>query len=308
MKSVVSHIVRRIASTVAVWADMVKLPHSVFALPFALIAAVLAGRHLVGRTTPLPGQIGLIIICMVACRSVAMTFNRIVDAQIDARNPRTASRPLPAGRMSVAAAWAMLAVSAITFGVGCLGFFLFFDNVWPMALSGPVLIYLCGYSFSKRYTRWSHFYLGSAVACAPPAAWIAIHPASLGLSAFILMGTVTAWIAGFDIIYSCQDIDVDRRENLHSLPSRVGPATALWITRAAHLVAVAGLIWLGVHENLGMVYAVGVVIAAGLLLIENWLVRPGDYRHVSLAFFTLNGVVGVVLGICAIADVLGSVT
>lgn len=308
MKSVVSPIVRRIASTVAVWADMVKLPHSVFALPFALIAAVLAGRHLDGRTTPLPGQIGLIIICMVACRSVAMTFNRIVDAQIDARNPRTASRPMPAGRMSVAAAWAMLAVSAITFGVGCLGFFLFFDNVWPMALSGPVLIYLCGYSFSKRYTRWSHFYLGSAVACAPPAAWIAIHPASLGLSAFILMGTVTAWIAGFDIIYSCQDIDVDRRENLHSLPSRVGPATALWITRAAHLVAVAGLIWLGVHENLGMVYAVGVVIAAGLLLIENWLVRPGDYRHVSLTLFTVNGVVGVVLGICAIADVLGSVT
>lgn len=290
--------------SIRVWADMVKLSHSVFALPFALIAAFLAGRHLPGQSTPFAGQLGLIVMCMVSARSVAMTFNRIVDAGIDARNPRTAERPLPAGRLAMPAAWFMLAVSALTFGIACLGFQLFYDNSWPVLLSGPTLVLLCGYSLTKRFTRWSHFCLGGAIACAPAAAWIAVHPASFGLSALMLMIAVTCWIAGFDIIYACQDIEIDRRDGLHSLPSRMGPARALLIARVAHVIAVAALTALGFVAQLGWLYAGGVVLAAILLVVENSLVKPGDYRRVNLAFFTLNGAVSLVLAAAAIADVL----
>lgn len=281
--------------SIRTWAEMVKFSHSVFALPFALIAAILAGRDLKGRDCPYAGQLGLIVLCMVAARSAAMTFNRIVDAQIDARNPRTAGRPLPAGRLSFPAAWAMFALSVLTFGAGCLGFHFFFDNIWPILLSGPVLIYLCSYSFTKRFTRWSHFFLGTAIAVSPVATWIAINPATVGLAALALMGAVAFWIGGFDIIYACQDIEIDRREGLHSLPARLGPARALWIARASHVAAVVGLVFLGKAAGLGLIYAVGVVLAAGLLLVENVLVRPGDYRNVNLAFFTFNGAVSFAL-------------
>jgi 4-hydroxybenzoate polyprenyltransferase len=296
--------VSAILSSLRIWAEMVKLPHSVFALPFAIMAAFLAGRHIDGRGRPYLGQLGLILICMASARSVAMTFNRIVDARIDARNPRTAQRPLPAGRLTRLAAWAMLWLSAVTFGIGCLGFHLFFQNTWPILLCGPVLIFVCGYSFTKRFTKWSHYYLGLALALSPPASWLAVHPASLGLPVLLLMLTVVFWVAGFDIIYACQDIEVDRRESLLSLPSRVGPAAALWIARGSHLLAVAGLVALGFAAHLGVVYAAGVLLAAILLLVENSLVHPGDYSRANLAFFTINGIVSVVLGILAIVDVL----
>lgn len=291
-------------TAIRAWVEMVKLVHSVFALPFALIAAFLAGRELEGRHRPYVGQLVLIVLCMVAARSVAMTFNRIVDAEIDARNPRTAGRPLPAGRLSRIAAYAMLVLSAITFGLACLGFHMFYQNTWPILLSGPVLVYLCGYSFTKRFTKWSHFYLGSAIALAPPAAWLAVDPASIGLPALLLTVAVTCWIGGFDIIYACQDIDIDRREGLHSLPSRIGPAKALWIARAAHAIVVAALVALGVVADLGAVYAVGVAVAAVLLIVENALVKPDDFRRVNLAFFTINGVVSLALAAAAIADLL----
>ena len=291
-------------ATLRIWAEMVKLSHSIFALPFALIATFLAARNVEGQGQPAPGQLGLIVLCMVAARSVAMTFNRIVDAEIDARNPRTAGRALAAGNLSRAAAYGMLILAAATFGAGCLGFHLFYNNTWPIVLSGPVLIYLCVYSFTKRFTKWSHLYLGSAIALAPIAAWIAIDPASLGQPALLLMLTVTCWIGGFDIIYACQDIEVDRRDNLFSLPSRLGPATALWIARGAHVIAILALVMLGYVAKLGFVYALGVGVAALLLIVENILVRPGDYRHVNLAFFTLNGAVSVVLAAAAIVDML----
>lgn len=290
-------------SAFGIWAEMVKLSHSLFALPFALIATFLAGRNIDERGWPHLGQLGLIVVCMVSARSVAMTFNRIVDAQIDARNPRTTSRPLPSGRLSLVAAFTMLGLSAVTFGVGCLGFFLFYDNTWPILLSGPVLLYLCFYSFCKRFTQWSHFVLGSAIAMSPVASWVAIDPDSLGIPAVLLAVAVTCWIGGFDIIYSCQDIEVDRRERLYSLPSRLGPGPALWIARGAHVGCVAALVGLGIAARLGAYYAVGVGIAATLLLVENALVRAGDYRHVNLAFFTINGVVSVVLAASAITDV-----
>lgn len=291
-------------AAIQVWADMVKIAHSVFALPFALTAAFLAGRHIDGRGYPYWGQLGLVVMAMVAARSVAMTFNRIVDASIDARNPRTAGRPLPAGRLTFAAAWGMLGVAAITFFAACLGFFLFFENTWPVLLSGPVLVYLCAYSLTKRFTRWSHFFLGSAIAMSPVAAWIAVHPGSVGWPAMILMGVVTCWIAGFDIIYACQDIDVDRREGLHSLPSRLGPGPALWIARAAHACVIAGLVALGLVCDLGAIYAAGVSCVAALLIVENAMVRAGDYRRVNLAFFTMNGLVSLVFAAACIVDVL----
>lgn len=283
---------------------MVKLAHSVFALPFALMAAFLAGRNLPGRAMPFAGQLGLILICMVSARSVAMTFNRIVDAQFDARNPRTAGRPLPSGRMPFVAAWAMLGLSAVTFGAGCLGFFIFYGNTWPIVLSGPVLLFLCGYSLTKRFTKWSHFYLGMALALSPGAAWLAIHPPSVDGTVVWIMGAVVCWVGGFDIIYACQDIDIDRRDGLWSLPSRVGPSAALWIARGAHAVSLFCLIMVGVSAKLGALYAVGVATAALLLTVENAMVRPGDYRRVNTAFFTINGVVSMALGALAIADVL----
>jgi len=292
-------------TSIRIWAEMVKLSHSVFALPFALTAAFLAGRSIEGRGRPYWGQLGLIVLCMVAARSVAMTFNRIVDAEIDARNPRTAERPLLVGKLSRVAACAMLVLAAITFGVGCLGFHLFYDNTWPILLSGPVLTYLCGYSYTKRFTQWSHFYLGSSIALSPVAAWLAIHPATLGLPAVLLMLIVTCWIGGFDIIYACQDIDIDRRDGLFSLPAKLGVARALWIARTSHLAAVVGLVLLGISARLGIFYGVGVAFAAVLLVVENILVRPTDLRRVNLAF-SLNGGVSILLAAAAITDVLVS--
>ena len=286
------------------WAETVKLSHAVFALPFALMAAFLAGRSIDGRGLPYWGQLGLIVLCMVSARSAAMTFNRIVDARIDARNPRTAARPLPAGRLSLFAALTMFGLSAVTFAIGCLGFHIVFQNTWPILLSGPMLVFLCGYSFTKRFTKWSHYYLGMALALSPLASWLAIHPESVGLPVVLLMITVTCWVAGFDIIYACQDIAVDRREGLYSLPSRLGPAAALWIARGSHLLAVGGLAALGFVADLGLFYAAGVICAAILLIVENCLVRPGNYSKVNLAFFTINGVVSLVLGVLAVVDVL----
>lgn len=233
-----------------------------------------------------------------------MTFNRIVDSAIDARNPRTAMRPLPSGRITFVAAYSMLGLSIITFGFGCLGFHVFYANSWPILLGGPVLVYLAAYSFTKRLTRWSHLYLGSAIALAPGAAWIAIHPESFGLEAILLMVIVTCWIGGFDIIYACQDIEADRREGLFSLPSRLGPRGALLVARVLHGIVVAALIALGIVAELGAWYAAGVGLAAILLIIENALVRPDDFRHVNVAFFTINGVVSLVLAAACITDVL----
>lgn len=295
---------KRAMASLRIWAEMVKVSHSVFALPFAVVAAFLAARHLPGRRWPHVDQVVLIVVCMVGARSAAMTFNRIVDAAIDARNPRTAGRALPAGQLSEFSAWVFWAFSAVLFATGCLGFALRHGNTWPILLSGPVLLFLCGYSLAKRFTRWSHYWLGAGLALAPAAAWIAVDPGSLGASTLVLMGVVLFWVGGFDIMYACQDIDVDRREGLYSLPSRLGPAKALAIARLSHLLAFLGLVFLGRLEKLGGVYAFGVVLAGALLLVENLMVRPGDYRRVNTAFFTLNGLVSLVLAVATITDLM----
>jgi len=286
------------------WGEMIKFSHSVFALPFALMATFLAGRNLPGRELPRPGQFVLIVGCMVLARSVAMTFNRIADRTIDARNPRTQDRPLPTGRLSLRAALAFFGACAGGFLVCCGGFWRLYDNPWPGIAAVPVLAYLCGYSYAKRFTKWSHFYLGSAIALSPVAAWVAIHPGSVGLPAVVLAAAVTFWIAGFDIIYACQDIDVDRRDGLHSLPARLGPGRSLWIARGSHVATVGLLTWLAWLAPMGTLYLIGVAGVAVLLLIENTLVRADDFSRVNLAFFTINGVVSIVLGVLAVADVL----
>lgn len=291
------------------WGEMVKFSHSVFALPFALMAVFMAARsawQAGDAVRPYPGlaQLALILLCMVSARSAAMTFNRIVDATIDARNPRTAGRPIPAGTITRPQAIAFLIVASSLFFAGCTGFYGLYGNPWPAILAAPVLGYLFLYSYSKRFTRWSHFVLGSAIAVSPVAAWVAIHPASLGWPAFLLMGTVTLWIGGFDVIYACQDIEVDRKEGLFSLPSRLGPACALWIARLAHVLTVALLMLLVPTAGLGKLYLFGVIVVAALLLVENALVRADDFSRVNLVFFTVNGAISLLLGMLTIADCL----
>ena len=295
---------RSLLGTVRVWGEAIKFSHSIFALPFAVMAVFLAGRDIPGRGHPSIGQLVLVVICMVAARSVAMTFNRIVDAGIDARNPRTAGRAIPAGLISRHAATMFLVLAMGVFGAGCLGFRAYYGNEWPLWLGGPVLLLLCGYSYAKRFTQWSHFYLGSAIALSPPAAWVAIHPDSLGWPALVLMAAVACWIAGFDIIYACQDIDVDRRDGLFSLPSRSGPRRALAVARACHAATVALLLVLGAVAGLGWIYLSGVALVAVLLVVENSLVHPDDYSRVNVAFFTVNGLVSLGLGVLAVADIL----
>lgn len=282
---------------------MIKFSHSVFALPFAVMAAFLAGRHLPAGH-PGVGHLVLVVACMVLARSVAMTFNRLADFRIDADNPRTASRPLQTGRISRGWAAAFMIVCAAGFVACCGGFWLLYDNPWPVALSIPVLAYLCFYSYCKRFTRWSHFVLGSAIALSPVATWLAVSPATLGWPAVLLMGAVTFWIGGFDIIYACQDIEADRAQGLHSLPSRVGPAAAMWIARAAHAATVLLLAAVGAVCGLGWLYFAGVAMVAVLLVVENMLVAADDFSRVNLAFFTVNGVVSLILGAVAVADVL----
>jgi 4-hydroxybenzoate polyprenyltransferase len=244
----------------------------------------------------------LVAACMVAGRSVAMTFNRIVDATFDARNPRTAGRAIPAGEISRGQAVLFLVGAAVIFVVCCGGFRHFYGNVWPIVLSLPVLGYLCLYSYAKRFTRWSHFLLGSAIALSPAAAWLAIDPASIGWPAVVLTAAVALWIAGFDIIYACQDVEVDRREGLHSLPARVGIGKALWISRLAHLGTVALLAAMAPLAGLGWLYGVGVAGVALLLVIEQGLVRADDLSRVNVAFFTVNGLISMLLAGLTIID------
>lgn len=298
-----------VLTTIRRWGEMIKFSHSVFALPFALMSTFLAARAAfragdAAHVYPSGLQLGLILVCMVAARSAAMTFNRIADAVIDARNPRTAGRAIPAGLISRWQAVLFLVVTSGAFVLACAGFYWVQRNPWPLILCLPVLGYLCLYSYSKRFTRWSHFVLGSAIALSPPAAWLAIHPATLGWPAVLLMGAVTLWIGGFDIIYACQDVTVDRREGLFSLPSRLGPAAALWVARLAHVGTVVLLVSLIPMAGLGWVYAVGVFLVASLLVVEHALVRADDLSRVNMAFFTVNGAVSLLLGLLAIVDCL----
>lgn len=290
-------------ATVRTWGEMIKFSHSVFALPFAMVATFLAGRHLPGGL-PTGAQILLIVACMVAARSFAMTFNRIADSALDARNLRTANRPIPTGRITTGQAWIFLVLSAAVFVASCWAFDILWGNPWPILLAIPTLVFLGAYSYAKRVTILSHFLLGAAIAFAPAAAWIAIHPASVGLPAALLTGVVLFWITGFDIIYACQDVEADRRDGLHSIPARFGIARALRLSRLCHVLTIGLLIGFGIDAGLGLIYWPAVGVTAVLIAVEQSMVRPDDLSRVNLAFFTLNGCISVLLGAATVCDVV----
>jgi len=264
------------------------------------LATFLAARPQLPQLT----QFGLILLAMVGARSAAMTFNRLADARLDAMNPRTAARALPRGRISPRAAWLFFAAACAAFVLACVGFRWLYGNPWPLILCIPVLLLLCLYSYTKRITRWSHLALGAAIGFSPVAAWIAISPQTLGAPAWLLMVAALFWIGGFDVIYACQDVEFDRRHGVHSLPAKIGIGPALWLTRAFHAATIAALAGVGLTAGLGWLYLTGVALVALLLAVENSLVRPHDLRYVNVAFFTINGIVGVVLGLLGVLDII----
>ena len=262
---------------------MIRFSHSVFALPFALASAALAARQ--GGTSA--WQLAWIVVAMVAARSAAMGFNRAVDRWIDARNPRTAGRELPRGALSVAEVWLFVAVSAGVFVLAAAML-----NPLCLALSPVALAIVFGYSYTKRFTAASHLVLGLSLAVAPVGAWLALR-GRFDAAPLALAGAVLLWVAGFDAIYACQDVEFDRREGLHSLPARIGVAATLCAARAMHVGSVALLAAVSLLAPLGWLYLAGVACVAALLAWEHTLVRADDLSRVMQAF-NVNGWVSVV--------------
>jgi 4-hydroxybenzoate polyprenyltransferase len=273
---------------------MIKFSHSIFAMPFALASAALAAKE----TTTTPLQWGLIVACMVTARSAAMGFNRIVDRQLDAANPRTATREIPSGAVSLSSAVTFTALSAIAF-VGL--------SAWLHPLCGwlsPIaLLVVCGYSYGKRFTSLVHLWLGVALGLAPIAAWIAIT-GTVAVAPLVLAAAVATWVAGFDILYSLQDEEYDRGAGLNSIPARLGQVGAMRVSRALHVLTITALAALPAVVSLAWPYWVGVAIIAGVLGWEHSLVKPGDLSRIDKAFFDLNGYVSLVFLAAVLAATL----
>ncbi|MBY0232895.1 MAG: putative 4-hydroxybenzoate polyprenyltransferase [Gemmataceae bacterium] len=268
---------------------MIRFSHTVFALPFALASAALAWRAVGFR----PLDLGGILLCMVFARSAAMAFNRLADRDLDAANPRTAGRHLPAGVLTVRAVWVFFFLCSAGF-VGSAALFLIQGNPWPVMLAVPVLLFICAYSLTKRFTALAHFWLGASLLMAPVAAWIAIRgPVELAVP-LLLGGAVLSWVAGFDILYACQDAEFDRKARLRSVPAALGVPGALLVAKLCHAAMLGFLAALGlVSADLGVVWWVGVALIAGLLAWEHALVRADDLSRVNAAFFNVNAVVSV---------------
>jgi len=277
--------------------DMIKFEHSLFALPFALTGALLAWRDAGFPAGSAGSKFFWIVVAMVGARSAGMAFNRILDADIDGRNPRTKMRHIPAGLLSAAFAWGFLAgmsalfvAAAAMLGELCL-------RLSPLALG-----VVCFYSYTKRFTSWSHIVLGFALGIAPAAAWIAVA-GSLDPRILWLTAAVTCWTAGFDIIYSCQDFDFDRSAGLHSVPGRLGVAGALRAAKVLHAAMLVCLVFLLQSFALGWIGAAGIALVAALLVYEHSLVKADDLSRVNAAFFTVNGYVSVLFFVFWAADV-----
>ncbi len=273
--------------------EMIKFEHTVFALPFALMATLLAANGL-----PSWRVVGWILVAMVGARSSAMAFNRLVDLEFDRRNPRTAIRALPAGQLTPGQVWLFVLVTTALFLVAAWQL-----NTLALLLSPVALAVIWGYSFTKRFTAFCHVVLGFAIGIAPSAAWIAVR-GSLEWAPVLLTAAVMLWVGGFDIIYSCQDAEFDRNTGLHSIPSRLGVAGALAVSRGMHVVTVGLLLLLPRMVPLGAVYFAGVVGVAALLAYEHSLVKPHDLSKVNAAFFTVNGFVSIGLFLFTAVDVL----
>jgi 4-hydroxybenzoate polyprenyltransferase len=273
---------------------MIKFEHTLFALPFAMAAAAIAAR---GHVLPL-ARLGGIVVAMAGARTAAMGFNRIVDRHIDAKNPRTARREIPAGAISVRAAWTMtLAATALFVGAAAA--------LGPLclALSPVALFFLYGYSFTKRFTALCHIFLGLAIASGPAGAWIAVR-GDFGWAPGLLMIAVGAWIAGFDVLYALADRDFDRTAGLHSIPALFGVTGALVLSALLHLVTAGALLALASVAHLGVPYLVGVAVVIALLAYEHAIVRPNDLSRLDVAFFNLNGYVSVAFFIGTLVDTL----
>jgi 4-hydroxybenzoate polyprenyltransferase len=273
--------------------EMIKWEHSIFALPFALCGAMLAAGGF-----PSVHQLVWIIVAMIAARSAAMAFNRWADASIDAANPRTATRALPAGHLSPTFVATFVVVSSAIFILAASQL-----NRLALLLSPVALAVLLLYSYTKRVTRWSHLVLGFALGIAPAAAWIAVR-GSLDPRILLLTAAVTFWVGGFDVLYACQDLDFDRQSGLHSIPRYVGIPAALWIARGFHLAMVGLLIALLIVFGMGKIAAGGVGVVILLLLYEHSLVRPNDLSKLNAAFFTMNGVISVLFFVFVAGDLL----
>lgn len=275
------------ASGVGTWLSLVKFSHSVFALPFALASAWLAAGGV-----PAGRVLGWIVVCAVAARTAAMAFNRLVDRRLDAANPRTAGRELPAGKLHPAAVATLVVASAAVFVAGAFAL-----NPLCGLLSFPVLAVLLGYSLVKRWSWLAHGVLGLSLGLAPLGAWVAVRGDLEGdlVPPLLLAAAVLAWVAGFDLIYACQDAEHDRGAGLHSVPARFGIARALLASSALHVITVALLAAFGLRAELGLAYWVVLGIAAVLLAWQHRIVAPDDFSRVDMAFFTLNGWVGVAL-------------
>ena len=278
--------------------EMIKFEHSVFALPFALTGAVLAVRESGLAWSATAGKFGWIVLAMVAARSAAMAFNRVADAEIDARNPRTKVRAIPAGVITKSFTWGFIA-----FWSGVLVFSAYMLNPLCFQLSPVALVIVLGYSYTKRFTALSHLVLGFALGIAPAAAWIAVRGA-LDPPILLLTAAVMCWTAGFDIIYSCQDREFDTGAGLHSIPRSLGVKNGLLVSRLLHLAMVALLVWLSRLLGLGLLSLLGIAVVAALLLYEHSLVKPHDLSRVNAAFFTVNGFVSVLFFLFWAADVL----
>ena len=276
-----------------IFLEMIKFEHTLFALPFAYIGALLTELRI-----PSGYDLLWITLAMMGARTAAMSFNRLVDRHIDARNPRTAQRALPKGMLGVGEVWLYVIFSFALLGVSAYNLSSLAFQLFPVAV-----LALSFYSYTKRFTWTCHFWCGVALGLAPLGAWVAItgsfHPAPLLLGVGVLL-----WVAGFDILYACDDYDFDRRENIFSIPARFGIPTALRISTVLHVLAPGFFLAVGFVLNLGLMYLIGVLIATGLLFYQHILVKPEDLSKTGLAFFNLNGILSVMMFVFTLADIL----
>lgn len=278
---------------VRVFLEMIKFTHTVFALPFAFTGALLAARGL-----PSLSQVGWIVLAMVGARTAAMGLNRVIDAEIDGRNPRTAGRAIPAGLLSRGAVLAFIALSVALMLLAARML-----NPLCLYLSPVALGFLLLYSYCKRFTSLAHVVLGICLSGAPLGAWIAIR-GEAPLPAFLLAFAVMFWVAGFDILYALQDLEFDRASGLHSIPVKLGVNGSLWTARLFHLVACCMLIGVYLVLHLGTFYLLGCVATCGMLLYEHWLLRGGDLEKLDAAFFNMNGYISVTVFLATLLDVM----
>ena len=268
--------------------DLIKFEHTIFALPFAYLGMVLAAKGL-----PTFHQFFWITVAMASARTLAMSFNRFADRHIDARNPRTATRPIQTGQISVrtVAAGSLVSLAVLSVAAAML-------NPLTLQLLPGAIVFLLGYAYAKRFTILSHFILGFTDGLAPIGAWAAVRASvftAADLPAWLLLFAVTFWIGGFDLIYACQDTEFDRREKLHSIPARYGNAVALRLAQLSHVITIGLLGAVGVVMQLGGVYWIGLIIVTVLLIYEHSLVKPNDLSKVNLAFFNVNGYISITI-------------